>query len=65
MLDAISTDNRVQEAAVPTLFHPDLHKRNIFGTDTDSTTITGITDWQSCTIEPGFWYADECPDFLF
>jgi hypothetical protein len=64
VLDAISTDERVQEAAVPTLFHPDLHERNIFVSDTDPTEITGIIDSQSCSIEPAFWYADELPDFV-
>jgi hypothetical protein len=45
------------------LFHPDLHKRNIFVSDDDPTIITGIIDWQSSSIEPAFWYADEIPDF--
>ncbi|KAJ5144279.1 hypothetical protein N7526_001787 [Penicillium atrosanguineum] len=55
--------SRVHDAAVPTLFHPDLHKRNIFVSDDDPTIITGIVDWQSSSIEPAFWYADEIPDF--
>jgi hypothetical protein len=29
----------------------------------DPTTITGITDWQSSSIEPALMYADEMPDF--
>lgn len=45
------------------MFHPDLHKRNIFVSDNDPTTITAIIDWQSAAIEPAFWYADEIPDF--
>lgn len=64
MLVAISTDSQVQKAVVPTLFHPDLHRRNIFASDTDTTEITGIINWQSCSIEPAFWYADEFPDFV-
>lgn len=63
MLRRISADPRIQEAAIPTLFHPDLHKRNIFVSDDDPSTITGIIDWQSASIEPAFWYADEIPDF--
>lgn len=59
----MSADSRIQAAAAPTLFHPDLHKRNIFVSETDSSKITGIIDWQSASIEPAFWYADEVPDF--
>ena len=63
MLKQMSTDHRIAEAAVPLLFHPDLHKRNIFVSDDDPTTITGIIDWQATSIEPAFWYLDEIPDF--
>ncbi|KAJ5426904.1 hypothetical protein N7465_001974 [Penicillium sp. CMV-2018d] len=63
VLNAISADGRVRDAAVPALFHPDLHKRNIFVSHDDPSVITGFIDWQSCSIEPAFWYADEVPDF--
>lgn len=63
VLHAMSADTRVQDAASPTLFHPDLHKRNIFVSDNDPSVITAIIDWQSSSIEPAFWYADEVPDF--
>jgi hypothetical protein len=59
----MSEDRRIRNAATPTLFHPDLHKRNIFVSDDDPTVITGIIDWQSSSIEPAFWYANEIPDF--
>ena len=59
----MSADNRVRGAAVPALFHPDLHKRNIFVSHDDPSVITGFIDWQSSSIEPAFWYADEVPDF--
>ena len=59
----MSEDLRLKDMAVPLLFHPDLNKRNIFVSDDDSTIITGIIDWQSSSIEPAFWYADEVPDF--
>ncbi|CZT47997.1 uncharacterized protein RSE6_08637 [Rhynchosporium secalis] len=36
----MSEDRRIQDAAVPTLLHPDLHKRNIFVSDDDPTVIT-------------------------
>lgn len=35
----------------------------IFVSDDDPSIITGIIDWQSSSIEPAFWYADEVPDF--
>lgn len=50
-------------AALPTLFHYDLHKRNIYVSDVDPTIVTGIIDWQSTSVEPGFVYANEIPDF--
>ncbi len=59
----MSGDPRIRDAAAPTLLHPDLHKRNIFVSDDDPAVITGIIDWQSTSIEPAFWYADEVPDF--
>jgi Phosphotransferase enzyme family len=63
VIKKMSRDPRIQDAAAPTLFHPDLHKRNIFVSDDDPTVITAIIDWQSSSIEPTFWYADEIPDF--
>lgn len=51
------------ETAAPTLYHADLHKRNVFVSDDDPTIITGLIDWQSSSIEPAFEYADEVPDF--
>ncbi|CDM37777.1 Aminoglycoside phosphotransferase [Penicillium roqueforti FM164] len=59
----MSADTQLHDAAAPILFHPDLHKRNIFVSDDDPSIITGIIDWQSSSIEPAFWYADEIPDF--
>jgi aminoglycoside/choline kinase family phosphotransferase len=59
----MSEEPRIRNAATPTLLHPDLHKRNIFVSDDDPAVITGIIDWQSSSIEPAFWYADDVPDF--
>lgn len=56
-------DPRIQDTATPLLFHPDLHKRNIFVSEDDPSIITGIIDWQATSIEPAFWYSDEVPDF--
>ncbi|KAI7974305.1 hypothetical protein EIK77_008488 [Talaromyces pinophilus] len=56
------TEPKIQAAATPTLFHPDLHKRNIFVSETNRSKITGIIDWQSISIESAFWYADDVPD---
>lgn len=53
----------IQANSAPTLFHPDLHKRNIFISQDDPTIVTGIIDWQGASIEPAFYYADEVPDF--
>ena len=63
VIHSMSKDHRIKDVAAPTLFHPDLHKRNIFVSDDDPTIITSIIDWQSASIEPAFWYADEVPDF--
>lgn len=59
----MSEDIRIRNVAVPTLLHPDLHKRNIFVSEDDPSVITDIIDWQSSSVEPAFWYADETPDF--
>lgn len=59
----MSEDPRIRNAATPTMFHPDLHTRNIFVSDDDPTVVVGIIDWQSSSIEPAFWYVDEVPDF--
>jgi hypothetical protein len=59
----MAADPRIKKVAKPTLYHPDLHKRNIFVSKEDPTAITAIIDWQSASIEPAFWYADEVPDF--
>ena len=53
----------IQNAASPTLLHADLHKRNIYVSEDDSTFITGLIDWQSTSVEPAFVYANETPDF--
>ncbi|KAI9746756.1 MAG: hypothetical protein M1818_000471 [Claussenomyces sp. TS43310] len=63
VLEQLITFQPIQEAASPTLLHYDFHKRNIYVSDHDHTIITGIIDWQSTSIEPGFVYANEIPDF--
>lgn len=63
MIKKIAEDPRIQNAAGPVMLHPDLHKRNIFVSEDDPTIITAIIDWQSSSIEPAFWYANEVPDF--
>ena len=54
---------QIRSNAAPTLFHPDLHKRNIFVSKDDPTVLTGFIDWQATSIEPAFYYADDTPDF--
>ncbi|OAG04084.1 uncharacterized protein CC84DRAFT_1063133, partial [Paraphaeosphaeria sporulosa] len=51
----------IRSVAVPVLFHPDLHKENIIVAEEDPGIITPIIDWQSSSIEPAFWPADEVP----
>ncbi|KAF2272072.1 uncharacterized protein EI97DRAFT_496856 [Westerdykella ornata] len=63
VIKKMAEDPRIQNAARPTLYHPDLHKRNVFISEEDPTKITAFIDWQSASIEPAFWYADEVPDF--
>ena len=63
VIHQLSEDPRIRETAAPTLYHADLHKRNIFVSDDDPTIITNLIDWQSSSIEPAFEYADETPDF--
>ncbi|KAL6157740.1 hypothetical protein ACJQWK_08047 [Exserohilum turcicum] len=63
VLSKIAVDARVTNAATPMLFHPDLHKRNIFVSEADPTIVTAILDWQASSIEPSFSYADSTPDF--
>ncbi|KAI9832634.1 MAG: hypothetical protein M1819_004219 [Sarea resinae] len=43
---------QIQGAAAPVLFHPDLHKRNIFVSEDDPTVITATIDWQSSNFVP-------------
>ncbi|KAM3414316.1 hypothetical protein BST61_g10965 [Cercospora zeina] len=63
ILRAMSASPKIQKAATPLLFHPDLHARNIFVSENDPTVVTDIIDWQGAGVEPAFWYADETPDF--
>ena len=60
---ALTTTSIIQSVAHPTLLHPDLHKRNIFVSQTDPTNVTAIIDWQATSIEPAFVYAIDTPDF--
>ncbi|KAJ8610900.1 hypothetical protein MRB53_038288 [Persea americana] len=63
VVERIARDPRVRSAACPTMFHPDLHKRNIFVSKEDPAVVTSIIDWQSTSIEPAFWHTDRTPDF--
>ena len=56
-------DSWIIENSTLTLFHPDLHKHNIFVAEDDPLRMTAFIDWQSIAIEPAFYYADETPDF--
>jgi hypothetical protein len=63
VIKEMAKDPGLRNTSSPTMFHPDLHKRNIFVSEDDPTVITAIIDWQSSSIEPAFWYVDEVPDF--
>lgn len=62
-MSKMAEDPRIRAAAQPVLYHPDLYVRNIFVSRDDPGVMTAIIDWQSCSIEPKFWYANEVPDF--
>ncbi|KAJ9195751.1 hypothetical protein DTO164E3_6586 [Paecilomyces variotii] len=63
VLKQMAANIQISNSATPLLFHPDLHMRNIFVSEDNPSTITGIIDWQAASIEPAFWYSDEIPDF--
>lgn len=63
MLKEMSKSPKIQSVASPAMFHPSLDKRNIFVSEDDPTIVTSIIDWQSTSIEPAFWYANQFPDF--
>jgi hypothetical protein len=62
-LQRLILEPQIQQNSSPILFHPDLHKRNIFVSEDDPTVITAVIDWQSTSIQPAFYYADDVPDF--
>jgi hypothetical protein len=63
IMQEMAKSSQIQNAASPVLLHHDPHKRNIFVSEEDPTIVSAIIDWQSTSIEPGFWYADMTPDF--
>jgi hypothetical protein len=54
----------VREVSAPTLLHNDFNKRSIYVSDEDPQVVTSIIDWQSTSIEPMLYYAQEIPDFV-
>lgn len=44
MVKQMAADPLIKNVSIPVLFHPDLHKRNIFVSDSDPTIITAIID---------------------
>ena len=63
MLKELAKSSSIQDINSPMMFHPDLHKRNIFVSEEDPTVVSAIIDWQSTSIDPAFWYANTTPDF--
>lgn len=62
VLQALSRDQRIEKVSSPLLFHPDLHKRNIFVDPDEPTKITAIIDWQSTCLDPALLYFNGVPD---
>ncbi|ROV87932.1 hypothetical protein VSDG_09452 [Cytospora chrysosperma] len=62
VLEALSRDPRIGNISAPLLFHPDLHKRNIFVDPNDPTKITAVIDWQSTCLDPALFYFQDIPD---
>lgn len=58
----MATDPQMKETSGPMLFHPDLHKRNVFVSEEDPAVVTAIIDWQGSAVEPAFWYRWDIPD---
>lgn len=63
ILHKMCADPLIKDYSSPLLFHPDLHKRNIFVSDEDPAVVTAIIDWQSSAVEPAFRYRWDVPDF--
>ncbi|KAK2764527.1 hypothetical protein FQN54_009222 [Arachnomyces sp. PD_36] len=63
VLQQLVKNIHIESNKAPTMFHSDLHKRNIFVSEENPTIVTGFIDWQHTRIEPAFYYADEAPDF--
>lgn len=64
VLANVIKDPKIQSISAPLLLHPDLHKRNVFISESDLQ-ITAFIDWQFASIMPTFLYAQDTPDFLF
>ena len=63
LLKRLAEDDKICSVAKPTLFHPDLNKRNVFVSKDDPTVVKAFIDWQSTSFEPAFWYVNQTPDF--
>jgi hypothetical protein len=64
VLQVLAQSSLIENVAIPTLIHPDIHKRNIFVSEEDPSQVTAIIDWQSTSVEPAFVYANNTPDFV-
>ena len=62
-LQQLVNNTHIQNNKAPTMFHSDLHKRNVFVSEENPMVVTGFIDWQLTRIEPAFYYADDAPDF--
>ncbi|KAF7542979.1 hypothetical protein G7046_g10081 [Stylonectria norvegica] len=62
VLKALTENQSIRSVSSPALFHPDLHKRNIFVDPADPSKITALIDWQGASMDPVFFSAGERPD---
>ena len=54
----------IQNISRAVLLHSDLHRRNIFVSNEDPSSITAVIDWQSTSIQPVFSFTEETPDMI-
>jgi hypothetical protein len=64
VLNELLKTSQIQEVSALLLLHPDLHKRNVFISESDLE-VSGLIDWQFAAITPTFSYTQDAPGFPF
>lgn len=57
-LEKLAESPTTQKVASPTMLHADFEKTNIYVSEEDPSSVTGIIDWQFTCIEPAVMYAN-------